>query len=74
MKINNLTDKEIEEIGEVLVTIYCEECDYGVNLEKHKDAVHKINMHGGYYMFDGEGGCITKCPLCGKDSLIPEIE
>ncbi len=40
--------------------------DSGVEL---KSAVFKVNMQGGYFMFDGEGGPISKCPACGEDSL-----
>ena len=64
-----MTDSEIEIQGNKKVDVYCEECSYEVGYVDFRSAVFKINMHGGYFMFDGEGGSETKCPECGKDSL-----
>lgn len=52
--------------------IHCEECDYETGLMRLKDGVFKVNMEGGYFMYDGEGGSVTCCPLCKKDKLITE--
>lgn len=67
--INNISNEEIIEQGNLDINIYCEECNYETGGMKFKDAVFKINMEGGYLMYDGEGGAITSCPLCKKDKL-----
>lgn len=67
--LNNITDKEIEGMGESQGNICCEECVYESGEMDIKSAIFKINMQGGYYMYDGEGGNINKCPNCQKDSL-----
>ena len=67
--LNNISDKEIEETGVSRGNIVCEECAYQSGEMSIKDAVFRVNMQGGYFMYDGEGGPISKCPICGEDSL-----
>ena len=67
--LNNITDKEIEETGMEIGNIVCEECNYESGEMNIKSAVFRINMQGGYFMYDGEGGPISKCPKCGEDSM-----
>lgn len=70
--INNLTDKEIREMGLNAVDIYCENCGYEVKTGLLRDSVFKVNMQGGYYKYDGQGGCETQCPVCKLDKLVTE--
>lgn len=67
--INNISEEEITKEGQLIRNIHCNECDYETGQMSLKNGVFKVNMQGGYYMFDGEGGAITKCPGCGKDTL-----
>ena len=67
--INNITEAEIEANGKAKVDICCNECSYNTGLMDCKSAVFKVNMQGGYFMYDGEGGSESKCPVCGQDSL-----
>ena len=71
-KVNNISEEEILEMGKSRGEILCDNtnCSYeGTGHMRIDSAVFKVNMQGGYYMFDGEGGSISKCPICGKDSL-----
>jgi len=68
--LNNITEAEIEEQGKAMVDIYCEDCDYTTGYMDYKSAVFKINMQGGYFMYDGEGGDENRCPMCKNDSLV----
>ena len=71
--INNISEEEILNQGAVLGEILCDNanCSYeGTGYRRIESAVFKVNMQGGYYMYDGEGGSISKCPVCGKDSLL----
>ena len=67
--LNNISDEEIEEIGVGRGNIVCKECTYKSGEMNIKSAVFRVNMQGGYFMYDGEGGPISKCPICGEDSL-----
>lgn len=67
--LNNITEEEIEKQGELKVYICCGECAYTTGYMDLKSAVFKVNMQGGYFMYDGEGGPITKCPVCESDRL-----
>ena len=67
--LNNISDEEIEETGVGTGNIVCEECAYESGEMDIKSAVFRINMQGGYFMFDGEGGTISKCPKCEEDSM-----
>ena len=68
--LNNISVQEINEQAEHVVDIFCEECSYKTGLMTLKSAVFKINMQGGYFMYDGEGGSESKCPGCGLDKLV----
>lgn len=68
--LNNITNEEINKQGNNVVDIFCEECSYRTGLMTLKSAVFKVNMQGGYFMYDGEGGSESKCPCCGKGSLV----
>ncbi|GAA0071733.1 hypothetical protein UT300003_32580 [Clostridium sardiniense] len=70
--INNICDEEIIKQGQLVRNIYCEECEYETGRMRLKDGVFKLNMEGGYFMYDGEGGALTCCPICKKDTLITE--
>lgn len=67
--LNNITEEEIEKQGELKVYICCGECAYTTGYMDLKSAVFKVNMQGGYFMYDGEGGSVTKCPVCELDRL-----
>lgn len=67
--LNNILEKEIEEQGAMTGNIYCDECSYETGITSIRNAIFKVNMQGGYYMYDGEGGAISKCPVCGLDKL-----
>lgn len=68
--LNNISKEEIEHQGEITTNICCDECSYDTGIMSMSKAVFKINMQGGYFMYDGEGGAITKCPICGYDKLV----
>ena len=68
--INNFPNNFIRVQGKLERNICCEKCNYETGYMKVSNAVYKVNMHGGYYMFDGDGGAETKCPICGLDSLV----
>lgn len=68
--MNNLCWEEFKEQGDIVASISCDECDYDTGVLHMRDAVFMVNMQGGYFMFDGEGGAISKCPMCGLDKLI----
>jgi len=70
--MNNISAEEIEEQGEIMTSIYCEDCDYDTGYMDLKSAVFKINMQGGYFVYDGEGGADSKCPSCGFNTLVTE--
>jgi len=70
--MNNISAEEIEEQGEIMTSICCEDCDYDTGYMDLKSAVFKINMHGGYLVYDGEGGADSKCPACGFNTLVAE--
>ncbi len=67
--MNNITEEEIEEQGERKGNICCDECAYETGYMDLKSAVFKVNMQGGYFMYDGEGGSESKCPVCDFDTL-----
>lgn len=67
--LNNITEDEIEKQGELKVNIRCGECAYDTGYMSFKSAVFKVNMQGGYFIYDGEGGSITKCPICEFNML-----
>lgn len=67
--LNNITEKEIECTGKIMTDICCEQCGYSTGYMKTGDAVFKINMQGGYFKYDGEGGIISECPVCKEDTL-----
>lgn len=69
IELNNITNEEINEQGEHGVDVFCDECSYKTGFMTFKSAVFKINMQGGYFMYDGEGGSVSKCPSCGLDRL-----
>lgn len=71
--LNNISLKEINEQADHIVNIFCEECSYETGCMTLKSAVFKINMQGGYFMYDGEGGTESKCPSCGLDKLVENI-
>lgn len=70
--LNNISEQAIEEQGKMKGNIYCEECGYETGCMNMDKAVFKVNMQGGYFMYDSEGGSITKCPACGFDGLIAD--
>lgn len=67
--INNISDKEIIKKGQLVRNIHCEQCDYETGIMYLKDGIFKVNMEGGYFMYNDENESITKCPLCKKDKL-----
>lgn len=67
--MNNISQEELKEQGDIRTLICCEECDYETDIMSLRDAVFMINMQGGYFMWDGEGGPISKCPKCGEEGL-----
>ena len=67
--LNNVSEGFIKEQGDECGDITCDSCTYETGLMQIKSAVFKVNMQGGYFMYDGEGGPISKCPCCEKDSL-----
>jgi len=71
-EFNNISNLEIIQQGRMKTSISCDNCDYETGLMEQRDAVFRINMHGGYFMFDGEGGPDSKCPGCGLNSLCTE--
>jgi len=71
-KFNNISNLEIIEQGRIKTSISCDNCDYETGYMEQRDAVFRINVHGGYFMFDGEGGSDSKCPTCGLNSLNAE--
>lgn len=68
-ELNNISNLEIIEQGRIKTSICCHECDYNTGFMEQRDAVFRVNMHGGYFMFDGEGGSDSKCPKCGGYGL-----
>ena len=68
--INGLTEKDIDDMVNNKVGLYCENCNYETTYGILAKAVFEVNMHGGYYIFDGVGGCMSQCPICKKDSLV----
>lgn len=71
--LNNISVQEINRQADQAVNIFCEECSYETGLMTFKSAVFKINMQGGYFMYDGEGGTESKCPCCGFDKLVDNM-
>jgi len=67
--LNNISDKEIEGQGKIITSICCENCDYDTGVMDLKSAVFKVNMQGGYFAYDGEGGPDSRCPVCKNDTL-----
>jgi hypothetical protein len=68
--LNNISEEEIEFQGKLETSICCESCEYDTGWMDLKSAVFKINMQGGYFSYDGEGGPDSKCPACGFNTLI----
>lgn len=50
---------------------YCEECDFEIDGVKSFAELRAliVSMEGAY-VYDGEGGNISICPICKKDSLV----
>ncbi|MDO7789138.1 hypothetical protein [Desulforamulus aquiferis] len=67
--LNNITEEEIEAQGDIRGDICCDECAYDTGYMSLKSAVFKVNMQGGYFVYDGVGGAISKCPVCDLDKL-----
>lgn len=67
--LNNIPEEEIDRQGEDKGSIRCDECGYDSGYTSFSKAVYKVNMQGGYFMYDGQGGSDTKCPVCSGDHL-----
>lgn len=72
--LNNITEKEIKEQGEIMTSICCENCSYDTGYMKMSDAVFKVNMQGGYFMYDGEGGAESMCPSCKEEATLSTMD
>jgi len=69
-ELNNISNLEIAEQGRIKTTISCENCDYDTGFMEQRDAVFRVNMQGGYFVYNGEGGADSKCPACGSNVLV----
>lgn len=68
--LNHISEDEIIRQGKINTCICCDECDYSTGMLTLSQAVFKVNMQGGYFMYDGSGGPISRCPSCGLDQLV----